>query len=155
MQTIWKLLRSIIVLLLKAQKYKTTTLPILPVSQIECKDRNEANHRCERLMPQLHLHYKIIPSPALPQSCFSKTSPLQPGCSPDIPQATVQSIQLLRSHTKSLSYMHSDLRLVPLKWPFPLSRVPACSHLLPKWLQISSVPNFASALLVMLLRSTQ
>lgn len=60
-QTIWKLLESIAILH-KAQKYKTSTLPILPVFQIKHKDGNATNQRCEQLIPQIHVHYKILPS---------------------------------------------------------------------------------------------
>lgn len=38
MQTIWKLLESIIAILLKVQKYKTYTVLILPVFQIKHKE---------------------------------------------------------------------------------------------------------------------
>lgn len=116
-QTIWKWYESIAILL-KAQKYKTSTIPILPVFQIQHKDGNAINQRCEQLIPQIHVHYKVLPSilRSTPKLLFKTSSTISKA---PLTHAIVENIQLLRLHMRFLHHLYLDLHSVTLRWPFP------------------------------------
>lgn len=94
------------------------------------------------------LQNSIIPCPR-PELLF-KTSPVQLTGSHDTPQAAVQQIQLLRCNTRFLSPLPSAI----FRWPFLLAGYPLAANLVPKWLEIFSISEFASAPFAMLLWST-
>lgn len=150
MQTIWKLLESIAIFL-KAQKYKTSTLPILPVFQIKHEGGNPTNLRCEWLTPQIHMHYKILPSIlwSTPKLLF----PVASLCPLDTSHSRKHSVTKTPHETCPSSALGSALGHIEVT--IAPRRMPSCSHLLPKWLEASSVSNFVSVSLVLLLRSRE
>lgn len=147
MQTIWKLLKSIAILL-KAQKYKTSTLPILHIFQIKHKGGKATNQRCGWLLKYTCIIKYYHPSSGLPPNCFLKR-PVQSVCPLETYYSRKHSVnktphEISPSSALGSELGHTEVTIAP-------RRMPAWSHLLPKWLEVASVSNFVSALLVLLL----